>query len=65
MIRRMKMKKNLNPIYHFDKVIKSYVEDGFTVLFATSDKTFVKLRKFDKFYVLRLIDGEWIMKRIK
>lgn len=59
------MKKNLNPIYHFDKVIKSYVEDGFTVLFATSDKTFVKLRKFDKFYVLRLIDGEWIMKKIK
>lgn len=65
MIRRMKMKKNLNPICHFDKVIKSYIEDGFTVLFATSDKTFVKLRKFDKFYVLRLIDGEWIMKRIK
>lgn len=65
MIRRMKMKKNLTQIYHFDKVIKSYVEDGFTVLFATSDKTFVKLRKFDKFYVLRLIDGEWIMKRIK
>lgn len=65
MIRRMKMKKNRNPIYHFDKVIKSYVEDGFTVLFATSDKTFVKLRKFDKFYILRLIDEEWIMKRIK
>ena len=61
----MKMKMSLNPICHFDKVIKSYVEDGFTVLFATSDKTFVKLRKFDKFYVLRLIDGEWKIKRIK
>ena len=61
----MKMKKNLIQIYHFDKVIESYVEDGFTVLFATSDKTFVKLRKFDKFYVLRLINGEWKIKRIK
>lgn len=63
MKRRMKM--NQNQIYHFEKVIKSYVEDGFSVLFATSDKTFVKLRKFDKFYVLRLIDGEWKIKRIK
>lgn len=61
----MRMKMSLSPIYHFDKVVKSYVEDGFTVLFATSDKTFVKLRKYDKFYVLRLIDGEWKMKRIK
>lgn len=61
----MIMKKNLLQIYHFDKVIKSYVEDGFTVLFATSDKTFVKLRKFDKYYVLRLIDAEWKIKRIK
>ena len=56
---------SLNQIYHIDKVVKSYVEDGFTVLFATSDKTFVKLRKFDKFYVLKLIDGEWKIKRIK
>lgn len=54
-----------NQIYRFDKVIKSYVEDGFSVLFATSDKTFVKLRKFDKFYVLRLSKGEWKIKRIK
>ena len=59
------MKMNQSQIYHFDKVIKSYVEDGFTVLFATYDKTFVKLRKFDKFYILRLIDGEWKIKRIK
>lgn len=56
---------NQNQIYHFDKVIKSYVEDGFTVLFATSDKTFVKLRKLDKFYVLKLSNGEWKIKRIK
>ena len=59
------MKMSLNQICHFDKVVKSYVEDGFSVLFATSDKKFVKLRKFDKFYVLRLINGEWKIKRIK
>lgn len=62
---KKRMKMNRNQIYHFDKVIKSFVEDGFSVLFATSDKTFVKLRKFDKFYALRLIDGEWKIKRIK
>ena len=61
----MRMKMSLSPICHFDNVVKSYVEDGFSVLFTTSDKTFVKLRKFDKFYVLRLIDGEWKIKRIK
>lgn len=61
----MRMKMSLSQICHFDKVVKSYVEDGFTVLFATSDKTFVKLRKYDKFYVLRLINGEWKIKRIK